>query len=236
MSPAPSNPKSKSTGPRTPEGKKTASLNALRHGLTGRVVVMPQEDLNAYSAFCKELIADLAPATPVERQYAQTFCDTQWRLNRAHSIEDSMLALGHSEDAANIDAGHPEIHAALTAARVFRNDSKSFVNLSLYEQRLRRTLKESLHQLQELQASRRAARQAELDASVALRNLQKMKGESYEPAQQPATGQSTARFVFSTAEIEGEALRQHHNADAKHAQNLAFNFAAYREFPFQQAA
>jgi hypothetical protein len=197
MSPAQSNPKSKSTGPRTPEGKQTASLNALRHGLTGRVVVMPHEDLNAYYAFCNELIADLAPATPVERQYAQTFCDTQWRLNRARSIEDGMLALGHSEAAGNIEAGHPEIHAARTAARVFREDSKAFVNLSLYEQRLQRTLKESLRQLQELQARRIAARQLELDAAVAQRNLQKMKGNVCEA--------STGQFVFSPTEIEAEA-------------------------------
>jgi hypothetical protein len=140
MSPAQTQ-KSKSTGPRTPEGKARSSVNALRHGLTGRVVVLPSEDMDAYYAFCGDLIADLAPETPVERQYAQTFCDTQWRLNRARSIEDSMLSLGHFEAAGEIDADHPQVHAALTAARVFREDSKSFVNLSLYEQRLQRTSK-----------------------------------------------------------------------------------------------
>ena len=61
------------------------------------------------------------------------------------------------------DDDHPEIHAALTAARVFRENSKSFVNLSLYEQRLQRTLKESLRQLQELQAKRIAARKTALE-------------------------------------------------------------------------
>jgi hypothetical protein len=50
-----------STGPRTPEGKERSSHNALRHGLTGRIVVLPSEDLNVYHAFCKELMADLAP-------------------------------------------------------------------------------------------------------------------------------------------------------------------------------
>ena len=67
-----------------------------------------------------------------------------------------MFALGHFEPAAGIDVDHPEIHATLTAAHQFREDSKAFVNLSLYEQRLQRTLKESLRQLHELQASRRA--------------------------------------------------------------------------------
>src|SRR5580704_8265047 len=93
MSPIENNDKSQSTGPRTPEGKRKSSMNALRHGLTGRVVVLPSEDLEAWRAFCKELTSDLAPETPVERQYAQNFCDIQWRLNRIRSIEDSMLAL-----------------------------------------------------------------------------------------------------------------------------------------------
>ena len=91
MSPSQSTQKSKSTGPRTAEGKARSSTNALRHGLTGRVIVLPSEDMDAYRAFCAELMADLAPETPLERQYAQTFCDTQWRLNRARSLEDSML-------------------------------------------------------------------------------------------------------------------------------------------------
>src|ERR1700689_4726621 len=124
MSPVESTNQSKSTGPRTPEGKERSSHNALRHGLTGRIVVLPSEDLSVYQAFCKELMADLAPEAPVERQFAQTFCDTQWRLNRIRSIEDSMLALGHWEKAGEIDPGHPQIHAALTSARVFRDESK----------------------------------------------------------------------------------------------------------------
>ncbi len=122
---------------------------------------MPYEDMEAYHRFCEELLTDLAPETPVERQYAQTFCDTQWRLNRMRSIEDAMLSLGHFEEAGNIDTEHPQVHAALTAARVFRDDSQSFVNISLYEQRLQRTLEKSLKQLQTLQAERKARAAAE---------------------------------------------------------------------------
>src|ERR1700744_3965190 len=153
MSPATvAEPKSKSTGPRTEEGKKRSAMNATRHGLTGRTIVMPYEDMDAYHSFCTELLEELAPETPLERQYAQTFCDTQWRLNRARSIEDSMLALGHFAGATVPGIEQPEIQTALTAAKVFRQDSKSFMNLPLYEQRLQRTQKEALRQLQELQS------------------------------------------------------------------------------------
>jgi hypothetical protein len=232
MSPAQSTDKSKSTGPRTPGGKNKTRLNALRHGLTGRVVVLPSEDMDAYHAFCAELIADLAPETAVESQYAQTFCDTQWRLNRARSFEDSMLSLGHFESAGAIDTGHPQVHAALTAARVFREDSKSFVNLSLYEQRLQRTLKESLRQLQELQTKRIAARQAALDAAVLQRNLHKMNGQPYDSTASQAGNQ----FVYSSTEIEAEALRQYRRADAENAKRFGYDRDSYREFPLKQAA
>jgi hypothetical protein len=232
MSPAESTNQSKSTGPRTPGGKERSSHNALRHGLTGRIVVLPSEDINIYHAFCKELMADLAPETPIERQYAQTFCDTQWRLNRARSLEDSMLALGHFEGATIPGIERPEIQAALTAAKVFRQDSKSFMNLTLYEQRLQRTQKEALRQLQELQAKRLAARQVALDEAVAIRNLHKMKGEPFVVG----AGADASQFVFSTAEIEREAHRQNRRADAQNARSHHYNLAAYRESPLQQAA
>jgi hypothetical protein len=109
---------SQSTGPRTHEGKQRSALNALRHGLTGRTVVMPYEDMDQYHIFCRRLFQTLAPETPLEEQYAQTFCDTQWRLNRARSLEDAMLSLGHSEEAGEIETEHVQVHAVLTAARV----------------------------------------------------------------------------------------------------------------------
>jgi hypothetical protein len=199
MSPAESTPQSKSTGPRTPEGKAKASLNAMRHGLTGRVVVLPSEDMNVYHAFCKELMADLAPETPLERQYAQTFCDTQWRLNRARSYEDGMLALGHMEHSDSMGIEHPETLAAINAAKAFREHSKAFVNLSLYEQRLQRAQKEALRQLEELQTRRRAAKKAELQAELDSRKPNEMKAQPAEP--------DSRQFVFSTADIERELNR-----------------------------
>src|SRR5579863_6918553 len=59
-------------GPRSGIGKKTSSLNALRHGLTSRIVVLPTEDLAAYKMFSDEYLASLAPETFPERQCAQT--------------------------------------------------------------------------------------------------------------------------------------------------------------------
>src|ERR1700742_2689469 len=225
-----------STGPRTDEGKQRSALNALRHGLTGRTVVMPYEDMDQYHIFCRRLFQTLAPETALEEQYAQTFCDTQWRLNRARSLEDAMLSLGHSEEAGEIQTEHAQVHAVLTAARVFRDDNKSFLNLSLYEQRLQRTLEKSLRELKALQAERKAQRQAELDAAVAERNLLKMKAKHGHHHIQTDPEPITRQFVFSTAEIEAEARRQFRLADIATAQRHHYDFENYRKFAPKWAA
>ena len=190
----------KSHGPTSPQGRARSSINALRHGLTARVVVLPSEDMDAYRAFSKEIVDSLDPQTPVERQFAHTVADNQWRINRIRSIEDGMLGMGHFEDAGNFDADNPEIHSAMTAARAFREDSKAFVNLSIYEQRLHRSMKEALRQLKELQAERRERRKAELDDAIRLLKTQQMKGLPFNPTE--------FGFVYSTAEIEMEQHRR----------------------------
>jgi hypothetical protein len=93
----------KFTGPATPKGKVRSSLNALRHGLTARVVILPSEDMAAYNAFSKEIVDSLDAQAPVERQLAQTVADNQWRINRIRSIEDGMLADAHFANAGDFE-------------------------------------------------------------------------------------------------------------------------------------
>src|SRR5450631_557072 len=87
----------KSSGPTSPQGRARSSMNALRHGLTARVVVLPSEDMAAYKAFSVEIVDSLDAQTPVERQFAQTVADNQWRINRIRSIEDGMLGMARRD-------------------------------------------------------------------------------------------------------------------------------------------
>src|ERR1700689_3056357 len=171
----------KSRGATSPQGKARSSMNALRHGLTARVVVLPTEDMAAYQAFSKEMVDSLEAQTPVERQFAQTVADNQWRINRIRSIEDGMLGMGHFEAAGDFDCPSTLIHSAMTAARAFRDRSQAFVNLSIYEQRLPRSMKEALRQLRELQAERREREKIEMDDAIRLLKTQQMKGLPIEP-------------------------------------------------------
>jgi hypothetical protein len=191
-----------STGPRTPEGKKTASLNGTRHGLTGQAIIMTPEDRVAYNAFTKPYIACLNPANPVEAQLAQLLADDNYRLNRIHAIEENTFALGHSGPAANIEADHHEVEHAMIMANVFRLEGKLFQNLSLYEQRLTRNIHKNMKLLTEMQDKRKAEekqaardresreRLAKIEAAIAAEEAD----ETAKPRTRTAAGQS--RYTY----------------------------------------
>ena len=55
-----------STGPKTQEGKAVVRLNALRHGLLARDVVLPGEDADAFEDLWNQVRANFWPVGPIE--------------------------------------------------------------------------------------------------------------------------------------------------------------------------
>src|SRR6516162_11397860 len=102
----------RSTGPVTPEGKRRSSLNALRHGLTGQTVVLPEDDLAAYQKHCAQFHAELKPQGLLESKAVQTVADTYWRLDRIRAMENNLFALAVHESPVSL-ASDPIIDCAL---------------------------------------------------------------------------------------------------------------------------
>ena len=69
-----------STGPRTADGRARVASNALKHGLTGKQVVLPGEDPAEFDAFRSDLIADLAPQGALEEIFAEKIVADAWRF------------------------------------------------------------------------------------------------------------------------------------------------------------
>ena len=156
----------KSTGPRTPEGKKRSSLNATRHGLTGQVVVLPAEDLEAYHAFTGAITASFNPEGANECQLANSYATYQWLINRAAAIEDNMFSVGVMENGDTLDTDNPEAHAALSNAKTYRNDCREFERLSMYAQRLVNQSDKVLRQLKQCQLERQQRENAEIEEAL----------------------------------------------------------------------
>jgi len=81
----------KSTGPRTADGKSRSKLNALKHGLTAKSPVLPDEDPAAYEVFRQQLWDDCQPMTGIEMMLMEELVGVAWRLRRIPSVEAALL-------------------------------------------------------------------------------------------------------------------------------------------------
>ncbi len=82
----------KSTGPRTPEGRETASQNALKHGLFARETVIRGEDEDEFEMFRLQLLQQLTPDSPLEEVLGERVVDLSWRLKRAAKDQSEAFA------------------------------------------------------------------------------------------------------------------------------------------------
>jgi hypothetical protein len=152
----------KSPGPKTVEGKKRSCLNATRHGILSQTIHFPEEEMNAYTEFCESYVADLKPVGTLETELAKACADLQFRLHRCSAAEHNMFAIGFEENGNRWETGHPESHTALAMAETLRSNANPIATLSLYEQRINRRFLQTLKQLREIQAERRAIEQEQL--------------------------------------------------------------------------
>jgi hypothetical protein len=180
-----------STGPKTEAGKKQSSLNALRHGLTGQIVVMPSEDLHAYQLHLNSFTDEYQPKGATESHLVQALADASWRLNRVAALETNLLILGITQEC-------DPIAGALAIAAALESQSKALANLSMHSQRLSRQFERTVIQLRELQKTRRAEEKRDLNNLLDIMEMCESQGETYNP--------SDDGFVFSDQQIN-ECIR-----------------------------
>ena len=83
----------KSTGPRSVEGKRRSSMNALTHGLFSERTVLPDEDGSAFDRFRDAMFEELAPGGINERMLVEEIVCLSWRLRRLQRYGHSASAL-----------------------------------------------------------------------------------------------------------------------------------------------
>jgi hypothetical protein len=85
----------RSTGPRTPAGKRAVAQNGLSHGLSSsRFAVLPNENPAEYESLLHSLQAEFSPATAAECFLVEEMARAQWKLRRIDSIEHELLSNG----------------------------------------------------------------------------------------------------------------------------------------------
>ena len=186
-----------STGPKTEAGKQRSSLNALRHGLSGQIVVMPTEDLAAYQSHLKSFADEYHPQGATEAHLVQALADAAWRLNRVATLETNLLTLGVTHSSPIADAP-PQVQDALSIVAALESQSKALANLSMHSQRLSRQFERTVTQLRELQKIRRTQEKWDANHLLDIMEMYQAKGKTYRP--------SDDGFVFSKQQIDESIL------------------------------
>ncbi len=85
----------KSTGPKTPEGKRISRCNALKHALTATLIIpidAPGEPEGAYQKRLDFWLNDIKPQNVFEYSIVERACRSTWKLDRCARYEDAAAA------------------------------------------------------------------------------------------------------------------------------------------------
>ena len=90
----------KSTGPKTPGGKRAVRLNAMRHGLLSEEVLLQGEDPDVFRELSESLRAELQPVGALENLLVDRVVAAYWKLRRIGRVEVGIFAWERLEEQA----------------------------------------------------------------------------------------------------------------------------------------
>src|ERR1700730_3351897 len=100
----------KSRGPKTPEGKAASSMNALRHGLTAKAILLTNENPEAYTRLADAYYEKFQPADDVECDLVDEMVIAKWRQRRDWSNEAALFDLEMDHQTKKVDAHYEKIN------------------------------------------------------------------------------------------------------------------------------
>ena len=149
----------KSRGPKTENGRRASSLNAIKHGLTAETVVLPNESEEEYEAALSDYLLHFAPANQPEADLVRQLASASWRLARYTAIETSLFDIQMEKDREYVDQKWKSVDETVRLALAFESLSGQHSPLALlnrYQARLHHEYQRILKALLHMQATRRA--------------------------------------------------------------------------------
>ena len=149
------------------------------------------------------MLTSLQPKTTLELSLAHAIAWDTWRLNHLRAVETNLYALGVENETVIVNSPDPRLHTAIADAAMFAAESQKFALMSIYEQRMNRSLHKNLAILRDLQAERQRHEAAARAEEILLARYSDIEGIPYHAPTKPAAN----GFVFSNEEILAAANR-----------------------------
>jgi hypothetical protein len=165
-----------STGPITEEGAARSSQNSLRHGFTGRSLVLQPGEHAAYQAHVDEYMRDRGPVNYAQTQLVQQLADLDWSVHQMFTEQCNVIALMNDLHVKMKELGDPAAAAAAIAPL-----GRTLINLSTYENRRRKAAKEVEAQLVARQKADDDRLKKDLGNASMMYKSYKAKGKPFDP-------------------------------------------------------
>ena len=200
----------RSTGSRTEAGKDGSKMNAVRHGILARSVVVPNlEDEAEWRDHRQRVVDDLGPVGGLEAMLADRIAELLWRIRRVAWYERNEVRKNYPDRAAvswyelqdSGDAGGRELPGLPQLAAISR-----------YEAHLQRSLMQTSRELDRLQSKRRdaVAGPSHPSATSPSDPGDERRGGSHTPSASPSATDGRERSERGT-DSDGELPRAGHD-------------------------
>jgi hypothetical protein len=140
-------------GVKTDEGKAISKLNALKHGILSREVLLADEDEETLIEFGKRIRCELKAAGEIEMLLADRIIANMWRLRRVLVVERNTMEWQANHQGLDFDLGSETEGQAERKKNKNMIDNPSIERILRYEIAIERSLYKALHELQRIQAA-----------------------------------------------------------------------------------
>jgi len=147
----------KSTGPKDTSRTR---LNAMKHGILSKEVLMKGESKKALEELGKKLRLELTPQGELENILVDRIVSSTWRLRRAIRVERDYIQAEY-EDGKYDDQNSVERPDNVAWNRVVFSElgqTSTWLNLLKYETAIEKQIYKALHELMRLQSARKGER------------------------------------------------------------------------------
>lgn len=169
-----------STGPISEAGKAIARLNAVKTGLTCRIMLLSEEDTPIYNKHIERFFTKYAPANDPEHDLVQKIADDEWRLRQVAPLEAGIYARGRLLLAYTvINIEDPVLREGALRTEIYLAYRKELAAIQLQERRLNNQVEKATAKLVQMQKERTTARQTEV--TQAEKSLEACKANNFKP-------------------------------------------------------
>lgn len=146
----------KSRGPKTEEGKRNSSKNAIRHGILANSILVEGESRERFVVFLNALVEEYAPQNVREQLLVEKIAVAQWRLRRIWSVQSAGINDEIRKLPDSLKDADPPLRV-LAAMRAMSENSRGGIDpLTYYEHRFDILQHRAAASLERLQRSRLA--------------------------------------------------------------------------------